>query len=466
MRHPLRYVARVTLQAETPFLIGSGEKDLMSDAGFAADANGLPALPGASIAGVLRHAFAAQDSAAESDLFGCPEESGSRLMVSWGAIHDASGHAVEGLLRASRIQGDPVLRNAVESKIRDHVRIGHRGAAADQGKFDQRCVAAGHRFTFELMLEGSEADAAYWATLLGIIRSETFRLGGKTRAGLGRFTTGRIADRIFDLTNKADFAAFCSHPVSLAEGDALSASEMVSTLRDEDAVVAELSLAPEGFWMFGGGTDERVDMVPVSELRIAWDPKTGKGGVSKPEFYVPGSSVKGAIAHRTAFYHNVERGRFADKGADLDAVSGTGNEAVRDLFGWIKGDLGRDTGRTEGQRGRVLIDDVFLGPVEQRPKKLVNHVSIDRFTGGARTLSGALFSERPFFRGDPITLRLVIVEKTRISGAARRALGRALKDLATGRLTLGAGAGRGNGAFIAEGGVRWSDNGEWIGGDA
>ena len=55
--YPLRYVARPTIEFTTPFLVGAGEEDFFSDAVFVADANGLPAIPGSSIAGVLRHEF-------------------------------------------------------------------------------------------------------------------------------------------------------------------------------------------------------------------------------------------------------------------------------------------------------------------------------------------------------------------------------------------------------------------------
>jgi CRISPR/Cas system CMR subunit Cmr4 (Cas7 group RAMP superfamily) len=52
-----RYVLRGTLEFTTPFLVGAGRKGDVADAVFVADPNGLPAIPGSSLAGVLRARF-------------------------------------------------------------------------------------------------------------------------------------------------------------------------------------------------------------------------------------------------------------------------------------------------------------------------------------------------------------------------------------------------------------------------
>jgi len=41
-----RYLARIIFQATTPLAVGSGEKDIMTDALVATDVNGLPYIPG------------------------------------------------------------------------------------------------------------------------------------------------------------------------------------------------------------------------------------------------------------------------------------------------------------------------------------------------------------------------------------------------------------------------------------
>ena len=49
-----RFLARLVIEAKTPLAIGSGEKDIISDALVATDVNGLPYIPGTAIAGVVR----------------------------------------------------------------------------------------------------------------------------------------------------------------------------------------------------------------------------------------------------------------------------------------------------------------------------------------------------------------------------------------------------------------------------
>ena len=55
MSFPIRYIARFLVEADTPLAVGSGDKDLLTDAPVALDCNGLPMIPGASLCGVLRH---------------------------------------------------------------------------------------------------------------------------------------------------------------------------------------------------------------------------------------------------------------------------------------------------------------------------------------------------------------------------------------------------------------------------
>lgn len=58
MSYPYRYLARVVIEAETPIVIGCGEKNGLTDSLVQKDVNGLPYIPASSIAGCLRHAVA------------------------------------------------------------------------------------------------------------------------------------------------------------------------------------------------------------------------------------------------------------------------------------------------------------------------------------------------------------------------------------------------------------------------
>ena len=78
---------------------------------------------------------------------------------------------------------------------------------------------------------------------------------------------------------------------------------------------------------------------------------------------------------------------------------------------------------------------------------MFNHVSIDRFTGGA--IDGALFSEKVIDGRDLELKTTIMVKDTGEEGLndALECLERALKDIDLGTLTFGGGSGRGHGTF-------------------
>jgi CRISPR/Cas system CSM-associated protein Csm3 (group 7 of RAMP superfamily) len=459
---PIRYVARATIEFETPFIVAGGRDDLFFDDVFVSDANGLPTLPGSSLAGILRHAWSEAGYGNGNDLFGYQigaEGNGSRLSISFGLIHDSDNRPVEGIIADQKRLDNVVLAEAKLTTARDHVRISHKGTAADKGKFDERSVSAGHRFTFELLLEASRGDENRWSDLLALLRSDTIRIGGKTRRGYGQFTVVAMNGKMYDLSKEEDFNAFRSLPVQLATepaGNALDNLLIEKAQNGSGGVTATLHLKPEGFWMIGGGNDGEVDMAPLKANRIVW--KDGKGTVKPDEVVVPGSAVKGALSHRVAFHYNRLTGKFAGPGIDPEEHTGVNNHAVTELFGYVKDSTG---GTDVGRRGRLLISDIFVA--QPGVPKILNHVSIDRFTGGARVLEGALFDEKPYYKGDGFTLTVTVTEAAKITESkVRQALAAALDDLAKGQLALGAGAGRGNGYFVADG-VEWSLAGEkWL----
>jgi CRISPR/Cas system CSM-associated protein Csm3 (group 7 of RAMP superfamily) len=454
------YIARVTIEFKTPFHVGSGDEGEVSDATVVCDMNGLPTIPGSSIAGVLRASFL--------DRFGCDEEKklfgfqekdegqGSKLSISWAYIHDCHNIPVEGLPDKKRMN-DPVLANAFIPTLRDHVKINHLGASSsdEHGKFDELAVCAGHRFTFECMLQGVEEDKILWSRLMEVIQDDTLRLGGKTRRGFGAFKIITINTRTFRLESDSDFKAFSRYPSSLEitpEGFEKPAEDPSC---NSNSVKREILLQPCEYWMFGGGNDQaedgfEVDMAPVRDTMIDWSEIPGKP--ISDVVYLPGSSVKGALAHRVAYHYNRLTEQFSDQQSPEEfSELQNHNPAVEQIFGFAKEGKGETN---EGLRGKVMIDDVFINSALK--SQVVHHVSIDRFTGGARTLTGGLFSERPFWGGPDIFLTIHVMDFDKIDHKAKKALDAAIDDLCESRLALGGGTGRGLGFFKMIKDTKWT----------
>ena len=204
-----------------------------------------------------------------------------------------------------------------------------------------------------------------------------------------------------------------------------------------------IHLEAENYWMFGGGEDllsepRPVDMAPVRDNLIVWEKGENgtEGKVKRNVIVIPGSSVKGAIAHRTAFHYNVLRGNFADKVENLEEFCGENNGAVRDLFGFA------GAGPQDGARGKISIEDVFIE--NDPPSNRIAHVTIDRFTGGAKDTG--LFDEKPLYKGE-FDMKITVEDLDSIDDESLKAFCSALDDLCNGRLQLGAGSGRGMGYF-------------------
>jgi CRISPR/Cas system CSM-associated protein Csm3 (group 7 of RAMP superfamily) len=201
----------------------------------------------------------------------------------------------------------------------------------------------------------------------------------------------------------------------------------------------KLSLQPEDFFLFGSGFgDHEVDMTPVKARKVEWS--NGCGKLSDKMVLIPATSVKGALSHRVAFHWNKLNGYYA---GNPEAKVGKDNFAVKTLFG----SEGEKDG--EGQfRGNVIFSDI----IEKRyvEDKILNHVAIDRFTGGA--MEGALFSEKTTYvreKDKPFEMTLLVRKEVldKKDKKVEQALEAALQDICKGMLPLGGGVNRGNGIF-------------------
>ncbi len=456
-----RSLVRIIMEAETPLAVGSGERDVLTNQLVAIDCNGLPYIPGTALTGVLRHALEKDlgekivqrlmGFQGEKKENGNDEGLGSRLILSHAQMVGKDGLPVDCLVGIN--WNDDFYKPFQNLPLRQHVRISHRGTGEDKGKFDEQVVYKGTRFCFELELvsDGNREDNEAWDKMLELFQSSLFRIGSGTRKGFGELLVQECKVAFINLLQPEQLDLYLNKTSDLNDffwnGYIDSKKEPAQS---PDWVKYELRLKPDNFFLFSSGLESTdAKMIPVTEKVIDWD-DSGAPKFTKAQILVPATSVKGALAHRVAFHYNrltgntaevIERQAkeecitFAEK---AKGITGENNPAVRALFGYsAKGD--------DGQCGKVVLSDLFNGEVDSAKKKILNHVSIDRFTGGA--MESALFNEEVVY-GKETTYDLIIkVVKSTLCGDIEKAFEKALADLATGMLPLGGGTMRGHGCF-------------------
>ena len=453
MKYTHRYLARITLEAETALCVGSGEEGLLSDALVQRDHHGFPMIQGSSLVGVLRHAIEDPLKASSKDSPPSKEEAlqlkkwqqffgfatknenegeGSKLIVSAAYLVLPNGMVAEGLTHAY----EKLLQRFESLTTRHHVRITDKGVAAENGLFENELVYKGCRFLFEMELKGSEEEAAQWEYLLNELDSPLFRVGQGTRNGYGKLKVIACWTKTFDLRKALDFDQYLKFEPSLNEAQTELLGEKTPRYEGDAMTHYVLNLrTPRSFlFLFGSGYgDEEVNAVPLTELVMEYQ---SEEIVFEEHTIIPGSSIKGVIRHRTCFHYNKENKVYADDPAIIpEEEIGTNNQAVYELFGSaIKSE------DKSGRRGKVMIDDLYEPKMKE---KIMNHVAIDRFTGGA--LNGALFGEK-VSRKNLIVLNIYL-EKNKIAPVVLVAFERALKDICEGLLPLGGMTTKGHGIF-------------------
>lgn len=454
---PIYHLALVTLEALSAHGIRSGAADLVQDVVLLRDANGLPALPGTSLAGVLRHLYTAEygtDSA--NALFGFAQgDQGhtSAITVNWALAHDSQNQVQEGLREDT--QTDSLLYELSQPHpiIRQRVRLDARGTATNTGKFDVSLIPAGTRYSTLVgyWSDGSEQDEAHWQNLLALFYSPFFRLGQGTRAGAGVFRVEALnADR-WDLRTPEGKTGYLKRPRTRMQARNLPKLELQPV---DSSLQVELNLTSEAGWRVGGGdvplgfnTKETPDMLPQSEWRIEW--QGDKASVTQRLHLLPATAIKGALVHRFAFHYRC----LTKNWVTAEPEEAHDEPVVKALFGYA-GD-----GEDEGMAGLVFIDDLYLADTQTASQM---HNRIDQFTGGV--MSGALFEEGLLWK-TPIQLKLQFQNNQRLAQLApevRQALQLTLEDLASGLLPLGAGGSRGQGVFTSSESPQWSDAGKWL----
>jgi len=465
-----RFLARLIIEAKTPLAVGSGDKDITTDALVATDANGLPYIPGTAIAGVVRH-FIGEDNAKR--FFGIQnkakksESKGSEIIFSNAKILNSKSEVVEGL--QSDVFDDPLLKHYKSLPIRQHVKINAKGTAKDKGKFDNQVCFAGTRFCFEIEMVAKPNEAKDFKTVLDAIKDKTFRIGGGTRKGCGEITIVDLQEKDFDF-EKGELEEYLKISSDLNSNCWDKDFKPYDALSNRDWIEETVKMKAQDFFLFGSGIgDEDVDITPVKGSKVLWTKE--KGELKTDLVLIPATSIKGALAHRTAYHWNRLNKIFIG-GKYYKTVSGDNivNPAVKVLFGYEENHEEDGKQIAVQKRGNVLISDIIENSITKQNENTQVHVAIDRFTGGAKSKSGALFTEKNIFGEEMQPFEIRILKDTKgIEKAAKEvvddkrfpeplkdgfldkvnaAFEAAVSDLKKGLLPLGGGTSRGNGIFV------------------
>lgn len=428
-----RYVANITIEAKTPLKVGSKTIDFLQDSPVQKDWNDLPMILGTSLAGVLRKEF--RDKFGENktdDIFGYESKKedknvdrekikGSKLIISNALLCDEDGKVHEDLLT----QKSDFLQNFSSLPLRDHTAITSKGVALEHSKFDEEVVYRGSRFKFNLELLADEASEDDFKSILKVLYKNSFRVGGGSTKGFGKIEVVKIAYREF--SNLDDYGKFENTLNANLENFEKFEAE---SIEDENYRKFKVTLVPDDFYMFGGWYDKDADNSQVYEKVIIH--VNGKSKMSEKQILIPASSIKGAISHRTTYYYNLLNENFICE--DENILTKT-PESIEAIFGSKKDN-------ETGSKGRAIFSDIYLA--NDKKTKIFDHVSIDRFTGGA--MEGALFQEKTISSKQELKFE-ILVEKSEIEEKALKALEKALDDLVGGMLPLGGATTKGHGVF-------------------
>lgn len=420
-----KFIAYITFEAKTALKIGSKSADFLQDSPIQKDWNGLPMILGTSITGVLRKEFEDEIS---NKIFGTGDL-GSKTIISNALLLDENKEVNETLL----LEKSKFLQNFIVLPIREHNAMNDKGVTKDTGKFDEEVIYKGTRFKFSIeMLNESEEEKIYFLQLLDFLSKNSFRIGAGSTKGFGQIKVKEITYDEFD-TNSEKYI-----DLSSSLNTKLSKTHEIIKFDNENYTKYELKLTPNDFFMFGSGFgDDEADMTPVVEKVIDYDKKD----LTEEKVLVPASSIKGAISHRTTYYYNLLNEIFIE----LDK---TPYENVESIFGAKKDKY------EEGFKGNILISDVYLDKTSSKDTKVFDHVSIDRFTGGA--IDSALFQEKTIASNETFILE-ILLNKHNIKKECERkqedfekveeAFEKTLKDITSGMLSLGGATAKGHGIF-------------------
>ncbi len=472
------YIARFILESVTALHCGTSfgfdsNKNDQLDAPVNRDAFGLWTIQGSSIAGILRSYVKEFNDQKVNDLFGNQSSDNSIASKIWCSDARLIVNVNKDEIFASEYVAEgKTLPFEMGPFIRDHVNLNLESDTSNNGgKFDEEIVPIGVKFALEIKLDGwfkesSKEDKEAFFELCRAIKNGNIRFGGKKTNGYGFFKCNYMDIRNFNLNEEESLTSYLNlkdNPKFLPEdGKKIDLDKEFTCKNDLNVKTkdgnfsAKLSipLVCDGPILVGGynykNEDNDTDIANLVTPKLIY--MGGEGSSSYKYDYkytIPGSAIRGAIRHRiyriaqALNYGNNDNKDITKEDKIQEAKNKEDTNIKNNIISKIFGNEGntkeqeKDTS-DKAKSGKLICKDVYL---DIKDSKLVQHVAIDRFTGGA--LNGALFDERPLWeKGMELNLE---IEFKDLSSEFTAYVFHALLDLCTGELPIGGGTNRGNG---------------------
>lgn len=359
-----KFVMTGELILDEPLLIGDGAAAQTGDTDICVlrDKNGVPYIPGTSLAGVLRDFLRETEPLAAVLLFGTARDEAD-------FVHEGRKLELQSVvsLEDVKLEGARVV-------LRDGVSIDSAtGVALKHHKFDYEAVDSGAHGRFRLEGTVRNLHDEHKELLdrgLELLRERLLGglyAGARTTKGFGRMHMKELVFDRYDFSEAQDVLAWLG----------ISGERGMASLHKRYKGDGKSCYAPGDFWV-------EADFALQSSL-IVRDYEADEEGAavmkqdSQNRFIIPGSSLKGVMRHRAEYI----LGRLGKDIRLTERVMGPSLASMKEMPNEAK------------RKSRFTIDEAVVRRNAVTSAKQSRN-RIDRFTGG--TVDTALFSTKPIWQ--------------------------------------------------------------------
>lgn len=399
----------------SPVIIGSGLNN-ETDQDFLLNGDGIPFIPGTSIAGILRSSLANEEHGQEE------EDIIQRL---FGKKGNENREADSSQLSRLYVYDAYLLdEQSYSMSVRDGIRIREQTKVVKEGsKFDYQVLEPGCEFQirFEVIIRQGDDELALKDALFEMIDKlikGSVRFGAKTNRGFGYGKLKRQSIKILDLS-------LAGNNVKAAFNEWLEFNwNSFSSNTNIEEWVSFRKRAKQDDWITFIVPFALQSSILIRQYTNKADSPDYHHLMSNNEAIIPGTTWNGVIRHQV--YRILK-----ELGKDKKHIS----EMINNLFGFV------DEKMNDAKASRIRFYETRM---EGGQNIKQTRVKIDRFTGGAAT--SALFDCVPYFKGNTqLKIEIKKPEKYEIG-----ILLLVLKDLQEGYVAVGGETSIGRGMLTGE----------------